>query len=99
MVGVDLHQDHVFGIAVAHDRFAQQSPVVAAGQKVTEARVQRVHLAIGFGDDGLIGVERRESLDFHQLRLQILVDPKINLNEQRMRRFVRNAVFGGDGGG
>ena len=65
---------------------------------MTQAAVERIHVAVRLRHDWLICIERWKSLNLDQLGLQVLVDSEIHLEEQRVGRLIRNIVFGGDGG-
>ena len=70
--GLDFEQDHVGRIVVAHDSAAQQAVILVHVQTArlrVERGVDAVSVAIAFGHHRLIRIERREALNFDQLRL------------------------------
>ena len=95
--GIDLQQDDVLGILLAHDRLAEQ-PVVARIEQGVESWIDAVGFSVALGHHRLVAVERREALDLDELGFQVGAEPEIGLHEHRYRRFVGHAVSFGDGG-
>jgi hypothetical protein len=104
MLGIDLHQDHVFGIVIGDDELPHQPPVgiiIVAAEINPKLRRQAIRLDILVRGGSLISVEGREGLQLDQLGLQLAVyvahQTEVHLHEHRQRRLVGNVVFGRDG--
>src|ERR1700722_6682814 len=103
---MNLHEDDILRILFAHDRTSQQLAVrsrIQPAEKVFQIQsAQPEYIDITLRQSYLIGVEGRESLQLHKLRLQLALgianQPKIYLYKQRMRGLIGDAELGGNRG-
>jgi hypothetical protein len=102
MVGIDFHQNHVFGIVLGDDEPPHELPVgivVVTAEINPKLRRQAIRLDILVRGGSLISVEGREGLQLDQLRLKLAIgvahQPKIHLHEHRQRSSLGTLYSGG----